>query len=240
MGLNSTRLVQRDAQRQVRRVIWAAAACVGGVCVAGALTVSMLQAQIEAEREHARGGRMIDRMIGEDRARLKAVGRLDMLRAISRDAMNFFSGRDAGQLSNEDKSRRAKILQEMVEDDIKRGDFKSAESHVGEAMTLTSELLCAEPVNPRFVYDHAQSEFWFGFLRLREGDETSAMAGMQTYATLAYRLTTLEPANLDWRIERAYANSNLATFILRKTIDTRRAGALFIAAQSDFEFWSRR
>ncbi len=45
----------------------------------------------------------------------------------------------------------------------------------------------------------------------------------------------LAPANLDYRLERAYANSNLATFILRRTIDTRSAGALFHAAQADFE-----
>src|SRR5271156_2027428 len=61
-GVELDQLIQRDAQRQIRRVIWSAAASVGAVCVAGALTVSMLQAQIEAEREHARSGRMVDRL----------------------------------------------------------------------------------------------------------------------------------------------------------------------------------
>ncbi|HLY80676.1 MAG TPA: toll/interleukin-1 receptor domain-containing protein, partial [Caulobacteraceae bacterium] len=211
-GVELDQLIQRDAQRQVRRVIWSAAASICGVCVAGALTVSMLQAQIEAEREHARSSQMVDRLIGEERTRLKSVGRLDMLRAISRDAMNFFSGREPSQLSSEDKGRQAKLLQEMADDDIKRGDYKSAEGHVGRAMELTSELLRDEPNDPRRVYDHAQSEFWFGYMRLREGDETSALAGMQNYVALAYRLTTLEPANLDYRLERAYANSSLATF----------------------------
>jgi MTH538 TIR-like domain (DUF1863) len=234
-GVELDQLIQRDAQRQIRRVVWSAAASVAGVCVAGALTVLTLQAQIEAEREHARSGRMVDRLIGEERARLKSVGRLDMLRAISRDAMNFFSGRDASKLSNEDKNRQAKLLQEMADDDIKRGDYRSAEGHVGAAMQLTSALLSAEPSNPRVVYGQAQSEYWFGYLRLHEGDETSALAGMRNYATLAYRLTALEPANLDYRLERAYANSILGTFVLRRNIDTRRAGALFRAAQADFE-----
>ncbi|MEJ0065749.1 MAG: hypothetical protein WDM85_10235 [Caulobacteraceae bacterium] len=127
---------------------------------------------------------MVDRLIGEERARLKSVGRLDMLRAISRDAMNFFSGRDTSQLSNEDKSRQARLLQEMADDDIKRGDYRSAEDHVGEAMDLTTARFRAEPNNPGVVFDQAQSEFWFGFLRLREGDEASAISGMRNYATL--------------------------------------------------------
>ena len=238
-GVRLDQLVHRDAQRRLRQAITASAASVFGVALIGGLVALLQQTQLRAELEHARSNKMIDYMIGDERAQLKAVGRLDLLDALNRETLSYFKGRDRDQLPDEDLARRATLLRDMAEDDVERGDFASAEVKAREALADTGLLLAASPDDATRVYDHAQSEYWIGFVRRREGNEADAATGFQAYADLANRLMRLQPQNLDYRLERAYANSNLATLVLQRDIDVRRAGALFQSAQDDFEAVAR-
>ncbi len=238
-GVGLDELVQRDAQRQTRRFVAVAAASVGALALACGLWALTLDAQSRARQERVRGEHMIDDMIGDERVRLKAVGRLDLLEALNSQAYAYFKGRSPGQLSDKDNARRAELLQHMAEDDIERGDFRSAEVKARQALADTGALLRARPNDPDRVYDHAQSQFWFASVRRRQGDEAGAEAGFRAYADLAYRLVRLKPGDATARLERAYANSNLATLLLQRSLDTQHAQGLFAAAQEDFEAVAR-
>lgn len=232
-------LVERDAQREHRRAIAVATASACGLVFAGGLGVLLFNAQVNARQERDRGDSMITHMLGDERQGLKQVGRLDLLDNLNTDALAYFKGRGEGQLSDDELARRAELLRDMTEDDIARGDFASGEAKAREALSTTAALLKARPNDSARVYDHAQSEFWFGFVRRREGDEAGVTAAFRAYADLAERLTRLKPGDPDARLERAYADSDLAVLLLQRDRDTSRAGALFTAAQADFEAVAR-
>ena len=234
-GVSLNDLVQRDASRRVRHTLQASGSAFAGLTLAAVLVMFALQARFTADRDHAAGDAIVAFMNGSMRERLKSVGRLDLLEQLSRGALQFYSGKDSRKLPLGDAIRRASLLQQSGGDDIARGDYVEAEAHLREAAVVTGNLLRSSQNNPKLIFAHAQSEYWLGYLYAREGDDSRAETAMTTYSQLAQRLVSIDPSNTDWRLERGYAASNLGTFVLRRTIDTVRAEALFRAAQADFE-----
>ncbi len=228
-------LVQRDAQRQVRNVLLTSLASVLGFTAVGALALAVIQARITSQREHAAGDKVVTAVGGDLYTRLKRFGALRLRDDLNRGALGFYSGKDTRQLAPGDVIERAKLLQQSGGDDITRGDFAAADAQLRDAWTSTARLLRAAPNDTRRIFAHAQSEYWLGYLRASEGRDDDAEARMKGYAALAARLVTIDSANADWRLERGYSESNLGVFLLRRSIDTPRAGALFRAAQADFE-----
>jgi hypothetical protein len=231
-------LVQRDAQRQSRRSLVVGASAGVAVAVGGVAAFLLVDARIRAAAEHSRGEDMVDSLIGE-RAKLKALGRVDLLDQLNATAARYFKGRQGDQFTDADLGRQAELWRDMAEDDIERGDFTAADAKAREALAMTSALLKRRPDDRSRIYGQAQSEFWAGFARLRLGDAAGARSAFQTYAELAARLVKLAPNDLDDRLERADAQSNLATLLLQHSRDVARASPLFASALADFQAVAR-
>ena len=228
-------LLQRDAQRRLRRVTAIAVAAVIGLIVVGVLTSAAIEGRAAAERERRRGETVIEFLLTDLRHRLKGVGRLDLLNAVNQGALRYYRGQDLATLPVDGLQQRARLLLDIGEDDEKRGDYPAARAQFEEARRTTLILLKARPNDPQRVYDHAQSEYWNGLIHWRLGDLAGAEAGFKAYAVLARRLVRLAPNNTDWMMEPGYANSNLGMFVLRQSLDTSRAETFFTAALNDFE-----
>jgi hypothetical protein len=233
-GVRLDQLVQRDGQRQARQLAVAASASVGALAVAGSLTFLLLQARAGAAQEHDRGDQMVAYMIGDERANLKAVGKIDQLDALNQEALQYFKARSRGQLTDQDLALRAKLLLDMTEDDTERGAFAAADAKAQEAESITGALVASRPDDASRVFDHAQSLYWLGFVHRRLGDEVGAANDFGAYAAQARRLTVLDPGNPDYRLELGYAQSVLGTLLLQRSVDVDGAGALFTAAQANF------
>ena len=205
-------LVQRDAQRQVRRVLLASGVTVFALASLGALGFAALQGRIAAQNEHNAGDRVVEVMGGDLYARVKRYGGLQLRNELVRGALSFYRGKNIGQLTPEDALRRAKLLQQSGGDDITRGDYAAADAQLSDAESTTGRLLRDAPNDPRRIFAHAQSEFWLGFLRLRQGDDVRAEDAMRAYAALAARLVAIDPNNLDWRKERGDAAAVVTLF----------------------------
>lgn len=228
-------LVQRDAQRRIRRIAAVTIAAVVGMLVTGLLAVLALQARAAAERERERGEAMVGYLLDDLRDRLKGAGRLDLLEAVNQGAVRYYRGQNLAKLSTGALQQRARLLQAIGEDDEKRDDVRAALSQFTEAKRTTAELLEARPADPARIFAHAQSEYWVGFAHWRLGNDREAGAAFGAYTLLAKRLVRLAPDNPDWLLEAGYADSNLGMFLLRRSIDTARAGALFEAALGYFK-----
>jgi hypothetical protein len=118
----------------------------------------------------------------------------------------------------------------MGEDDEKRGDLNSATARFLEARLLTASLLAAKPNDPKRIFAQAQSEYYMGFIDWQKGDGAAARRGFEAYAELAQRLVKADPANLDWQLEAAYADSNLGMLALRQAGDATTAERHFASA----------
>ena len=116
-GIGVDDLVQRDAQRRLRRVMAVTASAVIAIIVLSGLLVAAVRARAEAERQQAEAEGLIEFMLTDLRGRLKGVGRLDVMNAVNARAMDYYSDQSLAALPDQSLERRARILHAMGEDD---------------------------------------------------------------------------------------------------------------------------
>ncbi|HEX4709527.1 TIR domain-containing protein [Phenylobacterium sp.] len=229
-GVRLDELLQRDLQRQVRRITAVAAAAVAGVAVVAGLAVAALSARADAESQRNRASGLGAFMATDLHAGLKSAGRLDLQMAADKAALDYYRGQDLSRLAPAALGQRAKVLQAAGEDNERHGDLKTAQAQFEEARRTTAALLAAKPNDPQRIFDQAQSEYWVGFINWRNGDGAGAKAGFEAYARLAARLVRIDPRNDAWLMETAYAANNLGILALRQAGRPAEAQTQFIKA----------
>jgi hypothetical protein len=234
-GVRLDELLQRDLQRQVRQIAAIAAGSVAGVAVVAGLAVTALNAQADAEAQRSRASGLGAFMATDLHKGLQSAGRLDLLMAADKAALDYYRGQNLSRLPPEALGQRAKLLHTAGEDNEKHGDLKAAQAQFEEARRTTAALLAAKPNDPQRIFDHAQSEYWVGFINWRAGDPAAAKAGFEAYARLADRLVAIDPTNDQWRMETVYGTHNLGTLVLRQAGDSARAERYFRLALKQIE-----
>ncbi|MCR5879192.1 toll/interleukin-1 receptor domain-containing protein [Phenylobacterium sp. J367] len=213
-GVGLDELVQRDAQRRLRGVMAVTGGALAATLAMGVLTAIALDARRDAERQRAEAEALVEFMLTDLRDRLEGVGRLDVLTAVNRQALDYYAGQDLDRLPASSLERRARLLHAMGEDDEKRGDLDRARGQFEEARRTTAALLAARPDDPERIFAHAQSEYWVGYMDYRRGRMGPAKTSWESYRRLAEQLTRTAPDNAKWRRELGYAEGNLCTLAL--------------------------
>ena len=227
-------LVRRDAQRRVRQVVLLAAAIVGAIAVTAGLVIVTINARAAAAREQARSIDAASFQLNDLRRKLEAAGRLDLLATVNNGVARYYAAKTGRSLSIPALLQRAELLQAQAKDDEQRGRSPAARRDVIRAWAITERLLADHPDDAKIAFAHAQSEYWRGFIEWRLGSGDDAEIHFGRYAGLANQFVARRPADLDWRLERGYANSNLGMLALRQSVAIARARRFFRAAQADF------
>jgi hypothetical protein len=224
-------LVQRDAQRQVRRVTGVTAGAAVLVLAMAFLLVMALRAQDEAEQQRAEAERrrteaegLVEYMLTDLRDRLRGVGRLEIMAAVNRRAMVYYARQgDLSRLPEDSLDRRARLLHAMGEDEEKSGDLDGALAQFTEAHRTTAAILARKPRDPDAIYAHAQSEFWIGDVASRKNDRTAATRHWRAYLHQARALARVEPGSIRALMEQGYAEGNLCDLGYRERFDIAAA-----------------
>ena len=216
-GVGLDELVQRDAQRQLRRAVAITMASLALAALLGMLLVFALTARNEAERQRQQAEGLIEFMLTDLRTRLEGVGRLDVLDSVNERALSYYGEQgDLHRLPTASLERRARVLHAMGQDDQRRGALDAALTKFREAHRATGALLAASPGDPARIFTHAQSEFWLGYTDFLHERYDAAQFHFERYLEFARRLIAIAPGNASYLRELSYAEGNLCSLQLAR------------------------
>ena len=216
LGLGLDELVQRDTIRRQRRLAIVAGGSLVGMLIATGLAITAIQGRDEARDQRREAEGLVGFMLGDLRAKLEPLGRLDALDAVGARALAYYQSQDKETLSDESLTQRSKALTLMGEIANTRGNLDRALQLYREAHASTAEAVRREPENPQRLYDHAQNVFWVGEIAHQRGLFREAEASMREYKRLADAMVAIEPDNPQWRLEVKYANTSLGALLYQQ------------------------
>ena len=234
LGVGLDQLIRRDAQRRHRKLLAVSFTSAIGMLAFAFVSFLALDAQNSEELRRAEAEDLIEFMLTDLRNRLEEVGRLDVLDAVGEKALEYYSNSELSEYSESSLGRRARAFHLLGEVDELEGDIENARASFNEAYRSTAELLARNPNDEQRIYDHAQSEYWLGYLDYRLGEIEKAGVSFQAYISLARQLTSLDPKNLIWLTELAYANVNYGVYIF-DTVSPLEAESFFRSALLSFQ-----
>ena len=233
-------LVQRDAQRKMRRVMAVTVAAAVLALIMAAMAMIAIQNRNEAERQQAEAEDLVRFMITDLRDKLDDAGRLDLLSVANERALDYYRAQDLDTLDPASLALRAGVLHAIGEDLEQAGDLAGALDAFEEAAATTRAQLAGDPSNPELIFADAQSHFWVGFIAWRELRIGKATVAWERYRELTNQLVAIDPANGEWQMEAGYAASNLGTVLLRTKGRAGDALIQFESALATFQAMARQ
>jgi len=223
IGVGLDEIVQRDMQRNRRRVMAITSTALATILVMGTLTGFALNARQEAEQQRGiaqarttSAEELIEFMVTDLKVKLKAVGRLDALQVVGEEASSYYDQYPLTSHDDDALGRRARVFHFLGEIQTDTGDLDTAESYFLRAYESSQTLLAREPENPDRIFDHAQSAFWAAHVPDQKDEYEIIEKYYNEYLELAERLEVVEPDSLRSLQEKTYAYANLANINLKQ------------------------
>jgi len=216
LGVGLDELVQREQTRRHRSLAWLAAGSLAGMAVTSTLAVTAIQARDAARDQRREAEGLVEFMVGDLRAKLEPIGRLDALDGVGTRVLAYYSKQDTSDLSDSALLQRSRALNLMAEVAYDRGNLKEAQSLYRQAAGGTAEAVRRSPDDPKRIFDHAQNIFWIGEIARYSGDTDQAVAAYSEYKRLADQLVALQPDNMRWRMEGLYGVENIGISLYNK------------------------
>lgn len=211
LGVGFDELKRRDLIARNRRLAVLASLSLVVAAVTVALAFFAMLAQREAEHSRQQGEELIGFMLGDLRAKLEPLGKLDILDAVGDRATAYFAGLDRGSdPGSRALAARAKALRQIGEVRFAQGRPADAVETLSSALKLQRDLVAAAPDDNALLFELGQTEFWVGYAGWRAGQFDQAETNFLAYQAISQKLVSRDPANRSWQIEVAYALNNLA------------------------------
>jgi serine/threonine protein kinase/class 3 adenylate cyclase len=212
----ATRLALAKSQRRRRWSLGIGAVLTLLLMVVSYGTWQTALARDEANLRRDRAERLIGFMLDDLRERLTKVGRLDVMDSVTDAAMDYFKGIPTAQLNDTDLAGRSKVLYQIGDTRLSRGDFEGARQAMAESLELAQALADRAPEEPQRQFDLAQSEYWVGFVELRSARPDAALKHFQRYLDIAQWLVSEDPSRREWQAELGYAYNGLGAVLEAK------------------------
>lgn len=240
-GVPLDALVQRDAQRRIRRVMWITGGAFAAMLVMGVMTTLALSARNEAARQRAEAEGLVEYMLTDLREKLKGVGRLDVMEGVNDRAIIFYKRQgNLTHLPPRSLTQRARILHAMGEDDEKRGNLKLALAKFREAHRATFEVLKQNANDPMATIAHAKSEYWVGYTQQKLADPRGAIKAYREYLKLSRIAVTQGLAADVGKRDEGWAHNALGVVYYEQLDNNKQAALHFDQYRLIFEkLWQK-
>jgi len=236
VGVGLDQLVERDIRRRHQRVMLVTAASVAAMIAMSALTYEAVTARRDADRNRGEAEDLIQFMLTDLREQLRPVGRLDVLGSVGDKVVSYYQKQaQFGVVPDDSLGRRAQAYHLLGEVEFFGDDLSAAIDLFKQSMAATEELLARDPKNAQRIFEHAQSVFWVGYMALKRRDTELVTEMWWEYKRLSDILMEMEPDNVEWWIEVAYANTNIGQLYLEAYNQPRKALPYFHSGLEKFQ-----
>jgi len=205
---------RRDTQRRYRVVLGGAGLASLVAVVTTVMAIYAVQQRDIAQLRRAQAEDLIGFMLGDLRTRLREVGRLDVLDAVGDQAEEYFAALPANEVNDHALEKQALALRQIGEVRLQQGQHEAAQRAFSSSLAQFEALFERKPGDASVLFERSQAEFWVGASYYRALAFDKARPLWERYAESARELVALEPGNPDYRIEQAYALSNLGSLAL--------------------------
>ena len=167
-------------------------------------------AREEARQRQQQAEDLLGFMVGDLRAGLAPLGRLDLLQGVGDRAMQYFSTVNTRRLTDGELLRHAQVLTQLGEIKMEQLDYGAALASFTEAYDRSAILAETNPTEGERLFNRGQAEFWIGYVHWQSGATAEAEAWLTRYRDTSRELVALDPGRDDWLQELGYAYHNLA------------------------------
>ena len=209
----ATRVALEKAQRRRRVFGMIATAASVVLLVVSLLAIQAVRAREDADLRRGQAENLIDFMVGDLRAKLAPIGRLDVLDDVGDEAMAYFASIPADEVDDDELFRRLKTLNQIGDVRIRQGSLEAAKVAFEESLTLAQELAERDPQNGEWQVELGAAHFWVGEAMRRQGDLDGDLDHLRAYLEISESLVEKDPTNLDWQLELGYAHGNIGTIL---------------------------
>ncbi len=203
-------LKRRDLAKRYRRLSYITMAASFLVALLLGLSIYAYKAEQKASYRKIQAENLIEFMIGDLRQRLQPIGRLDVLEDVGKQAMTYFETIDSSGENAVEKSQRGKVFQQLGEIQFLRGNLEQAQPLFLNALEIQKDAFVLSPDSSR-RYELSQANFWVGYSFSEAGEFDQALPFFLRYREHSEALAAIDPLNMSWHLESAYADINLGT-----------------------------
>jgi eukaryotic-like serine/threonine-protein kinase len=164
-----------------------------------------------AVTRQAQAENLIGFMVGDLRAKLAPVGRLDILDDVGQRALAYFAAVPEAALSAEELFRRAETVRQLGEVRLEQGNLEAAAEAFDKALALAQLLGQRDARNPEWQVALGAAYFWVGYVAWLQDDLDGALAAFLPYREISERLVERDRGNREWLRELGHAHSNLGS-----------------------------
>jgi len=194
-----------------RRMRVAAAMMVLAVLLAGAAkyAVDVTRARREAERRRGQAEDLVRFMVGDLRAKLEPLGRLDVLDDVAARALAYFATLRPEEMTGEALNRNSLALAQLGQTRVKQAKLPEAIGLLRQSVRFASAAVARDPSNDEWQMTLSNAHFWLGDSLRRQGDVPGTFENFRAYAAIAKELAARHPSESKYQAEVSYAHGNL-------------------------------
>ncbi len=210
LGVGYDLLARREAQRRIRAITAIAVFSMIGMILAIGLAAAAYVARNDAARRLALAEDILGFIVGDLRAKLTKVGRLELMRSVDDKATSYYAALNARDVTDRALEEQARLLIGIGEARTEEGQQDAALSAFQEAHSRSKALYEREPGNGQRLFDLAQAQYWIGWVAFKQARYDDAGVWLRKYRDSGSRLAGMDPNNFAWQKEVAYGEQNLA------------------------------
>ena len=234
LGIGLDTLKRRELQRHNRRLAAITALSLVVVLITTTLAITARIARNDAERRQKQAEDLVGFMVGDLTEKLRAVERLDILKAIDDKAMAYFASQSSRDVTDSALAMRVDTLQKIGSVRQDQGQIPAALESYAAASKLAAELLRRAPADIRRQADYANSLTWIGKAYWYQGDLVHAAQNFKAASDTLRKAVAANPTDTDLALKFSFALTNSGR-VLEARGELAAAKANYEAVRKIFE-----